>query len=116
MNKIDAIIAELSNSHTISEAFATVGITHISIPFTYKDMDFNVLEMPIDLRTKNALKRNHLNTIGDILRYVEHGNTLKDVRGLGRVSIKPLMNSILDFLWDCLNIEEQAAMLLANVD
>lgn len=115
MNTMDTIISELRNHKTISEALSSAGIQHISIPFSYRDIDFDILELPIDLRTKNALKRNHLNTIGDILQYIENGHSLKDIHGLGVISIKPLMNVILDFLWDCLSTEEQAEMLVANV-
>ena len=115
MNKINVVKELMNNGYTISQAFAICGVKHVSIPFSYNDLQFDVLEMPFDTRIKNALMRNHLTTIGDVIRYVEDGNKITSIHGLGVNSIKLLMENILDVLWDCLTNDEKEMVLIENV-
>ena len=67
--------------------------------------------MNLDSRVTNALMRSHLKTLNDVMDFIEEGNKPIDIRNLGVVSGKTLMETILDYAWDCMDVKEKAEFL-----
>jgi hypothetical protein len=113
-NTIDRIINELVTGKKISAALSAVYTKrNIALVCSDKWMDMDVRQLDgVNVRIINSLMRAHLCTVGDIVKYIEDGNKLSDVRSMGADSCGKIMEIILDYAWSRMSVEEKAAFLL----
>lgn len=110
---IDRIINELANGANLSYALSTVYTKRkVVIPYEKKWFNVDIRDMNLDSRVTNALMRSHLKTLNDVMDFIEEGNKPIDIRNLGVVSGKTLMETILDYAWDCMDVKEKAEFLI----
>lgn len=113
MNTIDTIINELASGKKLSAAlFNVYSKRRISIPYSSKWFDISIRDLSLNSRITNALLRQHLQTLNDIVDFIERGNKITDVRNLGVNSCYELMEAILDYAWSCMSTTEQAEFLI----
>ena len=112
-NAIDIITNELVSGKTISEAlFNVYSKRNVAFSYNPKWFDVDVRNLGMNSRIVNALMRAHLRTINDIIKFVEDEHRLTEIRAMGVDSCYKLMETILDYAWDHMNIEERAEFLL----
>lgn len=118
MKTIDRILNELKAGKTISQALSAVYEKRIvHIPFNDADIDVEIYKLKMPNRTTNALMRNRLKTIGDIVEYADNNRDgLRDIQNLGKTSIIDLMERVLDYCWDHMSVRERAELLLDLVE
>ena len=118
MKTIDRILNELKAGKTISKALGAVYEKRIVyIPFNDADLDVEIYKLKMPNRTTNALMRNRLKTIGDIVEYADNNRDgLRDIQNLGKTSIMDLMERVLDYCWDHMTVRERAELLLDLVE
>jgi DNA-directed RNA polymerase alpha subunit len=113
---IDTIINELAKGVTISTALSTVYTKRkVTIPYKKQWFDIDVRDLGLDSRSSNALKRAHLDTLNDLMAYIEDDHKPIDIRNLGVGSGKKLMEKILDYAWTCMDDKEKAEFLIDAV-
>ena len=113
---IDTIINELAKGATISTALSTV-YTKRKVTIRYKKQwfDIDVRDLHMDSRITNALMRQHLRTLNDVMDFIEDDHKPIDIRNLGVASGKKLMEVILDYAWTCMSEKEKAEFLIDAV-
>ena len=116
-NTIDIILNELACGSTISEALTNVySKRHVVLPYNSKWFNTDVRKLDMNSRIINALMRAHLRTINDIIKFVENGNRITDIRAMGTESCGKLMEIILDHAWERMDVNERAEFLLDVVE
>lgn len=116
MNALDAITNELAAGKSFSKALSAVYTKrNVSIPYKAKWFEIEIDALKLSTRTINALRRAHLNTINDVMQYVEEGKKIGGIRNLGVASCQEFMEAILDYAWDCMDAQERAEFLIDTV-
>lgn len=117
MNAIDAITNELAAGNKLSKALLAVYTKrNVAIPYNAKWFELEIDALELSTRTNNALRRAHLNTINDVMQYIEEGKKIGGIRNLGVTSCQEFMEAILDYAWDCMDVQERAEFLIDTVD
>lgn len=113
---MDAIVNELANGKTISEALKAV-FTKRTVQIRYTDAKFNVAITTLGMsnRATNALMRNGVRTIADIANY-SMNNDVRNLRGCGKDSMVEIMETILNYAWDHMTEKEKVAFLMNTVN
>ena len=103
----------MKNLNTVLMTVAVNG--EVTYPFLEKESirSVSVENLNLDTRSSNALKRNHIKTIGELLDRVEE---LKDIRGLGAKSKGNIMYNLCAFQYNQLNAEKKIKYLLKIVE
>jgi DNA-directed RNA polymerase alpha subunit len=116
MNTIDTILTELASGKKISEALCNVySKRNVAIPYSEKLLNVDVRDLDMSARVVNALMRAHLFTLNDVIRFVEQGHKLSEVRHMGEGSCVNLMETILDYMWESMDVKERAEFLIDTV-
>lgn len=116
-NTIDTIMNELASGKKFSEAlFNIYSKRNVAIPYSTKMFDVDVRELGMNSRVVNALMRAHLFTLNDVMKFIEQGHNLSEVRTMGEASCVSLMETILDYAWDHMNTEERARFLIDTAE
>ena len=111
---IDRIINELATGTPISEALSTV-YTKRKLYIPYKEEWFNidVRDMDVDNRIINCLMRSKLRTLNDMMEFISDGeHKVIDIKNMGVISGMKLMEYILDYTWDHMDVKERAEFLI----
>ena len=112
-NTIDIITNELVSGKTISEAlFNVYSKRNVTFSYNPKWFDVDVRNLNMSSRIVNALMRAHLCTLNDVIKFVEDGHGLTEIRAMGVDSCYKLMETILDCAWDHMNTKERAEFLI----
>lgn len=115
IDTMDTIVNELANGKTISEALKTVyGKRKVQLPFTDELFEVDIQELKMSNRTTNALLRNHIRTINDII----NSNKIKPIkewRGCGKDVCTETFETILNYYWEHVTTEEQTDFLINTV-
>lgn len=115
-NTIDTIMNELASGKKLSEAlFNVYRKRNVAIPYSQKLFDVDVRDLGMNTRVVNALMRSHLFTLNDVVKFIEQGHKLSEVRTMGDGSCVNLMETILDYAWDHMDTEERAEFLIDTV-
>ncbi len=85
----------------------------VCYPFTHTESirkeSVNVL--PLDTRSSNGLKRNSINTIGELLDNIDNGNLFK-IRSMGKKSINRILYELCAYQYKRLTKEKQNDFLM----
>lgn len=113
---MDAIVNELANGKTISEALKRV-FTKRTVQIRYTDAKFDVpvTSLGMSRRSTNVLMRNGVHTITDLANYSAE-RTVRDLRGCGKDSLTEIMETILNYAWEHMTEKEKIAFLMNTVN
>lgn len=86
--------------------------SHVRFPFVYTEetLALPVHTLNLDVRSTNAYARHKIQTIGDLLDWIENGN-LERIKGLGRKSVSKTMYELCWFAYVNLAPVEQVKFL-----
>ena len=70
-------------------------------------LDLPLDELPLSVRSRNALMRNGLNTIGRLVDYIEKNDSMSSIRNLGKKSICEVKSLLTEAAYDRLNEKEK---------
>jgi hypothetical protein len=108
---------ELASGKKLSEAlFNVYRKRNVVIPYSQKLFNVDVRALGMNTRVVNALMRSHLFTLNDVVKFIEQGHKLSEVRTMGDGSCVNLMETILDYAWDHMDTKERAEFLLDTAE
>mgnify|MGYP003304571900 CR=1 FL=1 len=113
---MDAIVNELANGKTISEALKRV-FTKRTVQIRYTDAKFDVpvTTLGMSRRATNVLMRNGIHTITDLANYSAE-DSVRNLRGCGKDSMTEVMETVLNYAWDHMTEKEKIAFLMNTVN
>ena len=115
IDMMSIVVDKLSHGKTLSAALKVVYTKrNVVIPQNKALYDIKVMDLEMSPRTKNALMRNHLTTVGEIIEYADESN-IKHLKGFGLNSGVELFETILDLHWSHMTKEEQTDFLIDTV-
>ena len=79
------------------------------IQFSIKKYDTDVRELKLPTRAENAIARNHIKTIGELIDYFSGG--IQSLKGIGTKTIKETKLAIIEWYWNQLDEKGRAAYL-----
>lgn len=83
----------------------------MNLSFTKKVCDVPAEELSLSVRGFNVLKRNNLNTLGDIID-IMNDNKLMYLRNLGEKTAREIKTKIVNYGYESLNEKEKKEFLL----
>ena len=115
IHMMEIVVDKLSHGKTISKALKTVYTKRdVAIPQNEELNNIKVMDLPISSLAKNALMRNRLTTLGEVIEYASK-NSIKNLKGFGALSGVELFETILDLHWDHMTRKEQTDFLIDTV-
>ena len=116
INVMDTIVNNLAAGKTISEALVTVyKKRNVAIPFDDKFSAVSIDELDLSTPVLSILKRAHLFTVGDIMKFGDNIGVGK-IRNMGNIRGIEMMESILNYAWDHMNAKERTDFLIDTVE
>jgi DNA-directed RNA polymerase alpha subunit len=113
---MDAIVNELANGKTISDALKTVFTKRkVRIPHNAKTFDVPVESLHMSRRTTNVLMRNKMYTLGHVVKYCEN-ESIRSFRGAGKEVVVETMETILNYAWDHMTEAERVEFFIDTVN
>lgn len=112
---MDAIVNELANGKTISDALKRV-FTKRTVQIRYTDSKFDVpvTTLGMSRRSTNVLMRSGIRTITDLANHsAEEG--IRNLRGGGKDTITEIMETVLNYAWEHMTENEKIAFLVHTV-
>ncbi len=83
----------------------------LEIPVRASFMANDIETLDLSVRSGNALKRNGIRTIGNLVAYAESGKKLKDIRNMGVKSGVEVLEKLLDEAYRDLGESERAEFI-----
>lgn len=112
---MDVIVNYLGHGYSISDALKMVYTKrHIAIPFKPEHLDYQVADLKMSTRTTLALRRNGFHTVDAVIR-AGHNGEIKDIRNLGQKSAIELYETLLNYFWERLTMDEKTDFLIDTV-
>ena len=116
INVMDTIVNNLAAGKTISEALVTVyKKRNVAIPFDDKFSAVSIDELDLSTPVLSILKRAHLFTVGDIMKFGDNIGVGK-IRNMGNIRGIEMMESILNYAWEHMNVKERTDFLIDTVE
>ena len=116
INVMDSIVNNLAAGKTISAALKAVYKTrNVAIPFDDKFKNVSIDKLDISAPVRNTLKRAYLYTIGDIMKFGENIG-IQRIKGMGVTKGMQMMESILNYAWDHMSMNERTEFLIDTVE
>lgn len=113
---MDTIVDNLANGKTISQALECVySKRNVVIPHYEEVLDVEIKDLKMSPRTTNALLRNRLAKVGDIVKFTE-SHKLTDAKTFGMHSGIELLETILDWCWDHMDNDRRTNFLIDTVE
>lgn len=113
---MNLIIKTLEEGKTIAQTIRLIFKNpSVAIPFSNNMLDTSVTELEISVRTHNALLRNHIYTISDVIEFNKR-NGITKAKGLGKGSAIDLFESILNWCWTQMTNDEQMNFLIDTIE
>lgn len=98
----------MKNLNIVLTEVARNGMVRFPILETQSLRSIPVSDLNLDTRSSNAIQRNHIQTIGELLDNI---GMLKDIRGLGAKSKSNILYSLCAFQYNLLNEERKKEYL-----
>lgn len=116
INTMDLIVSKMAHGKTLSKAMYEVYTKrNVVIPYHEEWLECKLKSLRMSMRTTQALLRNKLETIGDVVNYTKE-HKLTNLVTFGKVSGKELLSSILDYCWNNMSQEEKDIFLIDTVE
>lgn len=112
---MDKIVDHLASGMTFSQALNRVYTKrNVAISYNDKDICVSLETLGMSPRTTNALRRYHMATLHDVTSYIER-QPINTVPNLGTVSMKEVMETILNYCWDHMSEKQKESFLIDTV-
>ena len=99
INTLNLIVSKMQQGKTLSKALHDVCTKrNVAIPYEEEWLDYKLVSLKMSTRTTNALLRNKLETIRDVVSFTAT-NKITNLQTFGRVSSIELFEAILDYCW-----------------
>lgn len=116
IDTMDIIVTKMANGKTLSKAMKEVYIQRdVQIPYREEWLNCKIKSLKMSMRTTSALLRNKMETINDVVAYIEN-NKITDLPTFGRVSTMELLESILDYCWKQMSQDEKDEFIIDIVE
>lgn len=107
INTLDLIVSKMAHGKKLSTALHEVYTKrNVAIPYKEEWLDCKITSLRMTMRTTQALLRNKIETIGDVVHYTEQ-KKITNLQTFGRVSALELFSSILDYCWNQMSQSEK---------
>ena len=115
IDMMSIVVDKLAHGKTLSSALKVVYTKrNVVIPQNNKLNNMKVMDLEIPSRIKNALMRNHLTTVGEVIKFADE-SSIKQLKGFGQNNSIALFEAILDLHWSNMSKEEQTDFLIDTV-
>lgn len=116
INAMDAIVNELANGKTFSEALKAVyNKRNVQIPYKDEWLEVEIQELNMSNRATNTILRNRIRTLSDLVKRNET-NPIKSLRGCGKDICTEVFETILNYCWNCMDEKEKVEFLMDTVE
>ena len=116
INVMCIIVDKIVEGAKISQALKSVySKRNISIPCGNSDFDVSVLDIGLSKRSANALMRNKLTTINDVIKFCNE-HKITEIVNLGKSSGVEIFEAILDYRWVHMSKDERVNFLIDIVE
>lgn len=116
INTMDLIVSKMARGKTLSKALHDVYTKrNVAIPYHEEWLECNLTSLKMSMRTTQALLRNKMTTINDVVNYTKE-NKITKLLTLGRISAIELFESILDYCWNHMSQKEKDRFLIDTVE
>ena len=116
INTMDLIVSKMAHGKTLSKALHEVYTKrNVAIPYHEEWLKCNLTSLKMSMRTTQALLRNKMATINDVVNYTKD-NKITKLLTFGRVSAIELFESILDYCWNHMSQKEKDRFLIDTVE
>lgn len=113
---MDIIVSKMAEGAKLSKALKLVyNKRNVFIPYVEDNMDIDIRDLGMTSRSTNALLRNGIRTITDIIDFCTEQKITK-VKNLGVSSGIEVFETILDYCWDHMNNDERTKFLIDTVE
>ena len=115
INTMDLIVSKMANGKTLSKALHEVYTKrNVVIPYCEKWLDCKITSLNMSKRTTNALLRNKMATIEDVV-YFASRDKISNLATFGRISAIELFEAILDYCWSQMSNNERTDFMIDTV-
>lgn len=116
INVMDMIVDNLAAGMTISKALKAVYTKRkVAIPYDDKFADVSIDDLEVSKPTGNALKRECMRTVRDIVNFAE-AKGIKNVRNMGLAKCTETMEALLNYAWNHMDNNQRTKFLLSTVE
>ena len=117
INTMNEIVDRMIEGQTIAQALQSVYTTrNVCVPYDVdKINNVPVQSLKMSCRTTNALLRNRLRTLGDVINYCQQSK-ITDVPTLGKGSGIEIFETILNYCWAHMTKQEREEFLIDTVE
>lgn len=116
INTMDIIVSKMAQGQTLSGVLREVYTKrNIAIPYHEEWLKSGLTSLKMSPRTTQALLRNKMQTIGDIVTDTKD-NKITNLKTFGKVSAIELFEAILDCCWEHMSQNEQDRFLIDTVE
>ena len=113
---MDIIVSKMAEGTKLSKALKLVyNKRNVFVPYVEDNMDIDIRDLGMTSRSTNALLRNGIRTITDIIDFCTEQKITK-IRNLGVSSGIEVFETILDYCWDHMNNDERTKFLIDTVE
>ena len=113
---MDLIVTKMAQGKTLSEALREVYTKrNVALPYHEEWLERKVTSLKMSLRTTQALLRNKMQTIGDIVRYTKD-HKITSLQTFGKLSATELFEALLDYWWNHMSQAEKDSFLIDTVE
>lgn len=115
INTMDLIVSKMARGKTLSKALHEVYTKRsVAIPYHEEWMECQLTSLKMSMRTTQALLRNKMRTINDVVNYTKE-HKITNLQTFGKVSAIELFSSILDYCWSNMSQKEKDRFLIDAV-
>jgi hypothetical protein len=121
IDTMNLIVSKMAHGKTLSKALKDVYTKrNVEIPYHEEWLECKLTSLKMSMRTTQALLRNKMETINDVVNYTKETEETKkhkitDLRTFGRASAIELFESILDYCWKHMSQDEKDRFLINTV-
>lgn len=113
---MDIIVDNLAAGMTISKALKEVYTKRsVAIPYDDSFADVSIDDLGVSKPTSNALKRERMRTVRDIVNFAE-AKGIKNVRNMGLAKCTETMEALLNYAWNHMDNNKRTKFLLSTVE
>ena len=113
---MDIIVSKIKEGTKLSKALKLVyNKRNVFVPYVEDNMAIDIRDLGMTGRSTNALLRNGIRTITDIIDFCTEQKITK-VKNLGVSSGIEVFETILDYCWDHMNNDERTKFLIDTVE
>lgn len=113
---MDMIVDQMAEGAKLSKALEHVYAERkVCIPYSDNMVKVPVMDLGMSRRTTNALMRNKITTLQEVVNFCKD-NKITEVATLGKTCGIEVLETILDYLWEHMSMEERTDFLIDTVE